>query len=61
MSPEPPANFNIERDIPRCEQCGGKLFWHAVSARHHPAGLGWFFSADQCPACGYLRKSADAS
>ena len=40
----------------RCRGCGHKLFWHAVSARSHPAGLNWFLSATECPSCGYSEQ-----
>jgi hypothetical protein len=37
----------------RCTNCGHRIFWRAVSARSHPAGLDWFlWSGTQCPRCG---------
>ena len=29
----------------RCENCGFKLFWHAVAKRPHTESTGWFFTA----------------
>ncbi len=39
----------------RCENCGYKLFWHAVSKRPHTDSTGWFFAARECPVCGHSR------
>lgn len=41
----------------RCEGCGYKLFWHAVSKRPHTDSIGWLFTASTCPACGHSRHA----
>jgi hypothetical protein len=40
----------------RCRRCRYKLFWHAVSARSHPAGLNWFFTGAECPHCSFSQR-----
>ena len=45
----------------RCRFCGHKLFWHAVGERDHSDGLGWFFTARQCPRCDRSRAAGDTT
>lgn len=42
----------------RCERCGYKLFWYAVSKRPHTDSTGWFLTASACPGCGHSGQTS---
>ncbi len=44
----------------RCPRCGRRLFWHALHARRHPAGLHWFVTFNACPQCQFDPTVAEA-
>jgi hypothetical protein len=44
----------------RCPRCRLQLFWHALRAKEHPAGLGWFHSFTACPGCRWDAGSPSA-
>ncbi len=40
----------------RCQYCGLRLFWYAISEKNLGAWLDWLLHVEECPRC---KKSAD--